>query len=60
MNSRLRAFGPLRYVRIVMDQESQRSKGSAFACFWNKEDADKVISISEALNKEAGTVSYIV
>lgn len=50
----LRTFGPLRYVRIVMDNESQRSKGSAFACFWNKEDADKVISVSEELSKEAG------
>ena len=56
-SGRFRSFGPLRYVRIVVDHESQRSKGSAFACFWKKEDADKVIDISEALSKETGTVS---
>lgn len=54
MRQLLRGFGPLRYVRIVIDQESGRSKGTAFACYWNKEDADKVITASETLNKESG------
>jgi len=40
-----------------MDQESNRSKGTAFACYWKKEDADKVTSISETLSKETGLVS---
>lgn len=39
-----------------MDNEANRSTGSAFACFWNKEDADKVIDLSQALNKETGLV----
>ncbi|WP_223677174.1 RNA-binding protein [Lysobacter sp. 13A] len=46
----------MRYVRIVIDQESGRSKGTAFACYWNKEDADKVIAASETLHKESGVV----
>ncbi|KAH8110883.1 RNA-binding domain-containing protein [Phellopilus nigrolimitatus] len=48
-----RAFGPLRYARITMDVESGRSRGTAFVCFWNKEDADKAILQSELLNREA-------
>lgn len=43
-----------------MDQESNRSKGTAFACYWKKEDADKVIVISEALSKETGLVGAYV
>lgn len=52
--TRFRAFGPLRYVRITIDHESERSRGTAFACFWKREDADKVIQLSETLNKETG------
>ncbi|KAG8831086.1 RNA recognition motif-containing protein [Serendipita sp. 400] len=47
-----KAFGSLRYVRIVMDHESGRSKGTAFACYWKKEDADKVAAISQTLSKD--------
>lgn len=54
---RFRAFGPLRYVRITIDHETERSRGTAFACFWKWEDADKVIQLSEILSKEAGLAS---
>ncbi|KAH6909904.1 hypothetical protein BKA70DRAFT_1275304, partial [Coprinopsis sp. MPI-PUGE-AT-0042] len=47
-----RAFGPLRYARITMDHDSGRSRGTGFACFWNKEDADKVIEQSDILRSE--------
>ncbi|KAI0071311.1 RNA-binding domain-containing protein [Panus rudis PR-1116 ss-1] len=47
-----RAFGPLRYARITMDQETGRSRGTGFVCFWKKEDADKAIEQSEILRKE--------
>lgn len=40
-----------------MDRESNRSKGTAFACYWKKGDADKIIAISETLSKETGLVS---
>ncbi|KIK63291.1 hypothetical protein GYMLUDRAFT_83840 [Collybiopsis luxurians FD-317 M1] len=49
-----RAFGPLRYARITMDPEMGRSRGTGFACFWNKEDADKVIEQSDLLKSETG------
>jgi nucleolar protein 4 len=35
-----------------MDHDSGRSRGTGFACFWNKEDADKVIEQSEILRSE--------
>ncbi|KAJ7582762.1 hypothetical protein C8J56DRAFT_864966 [Mycena floridula] len=47
-----RAFGPLRYARITLDPASGRSRGTGFACFWNKEDADKVVEQSELLKLE--------
>lgn len=47
-----RSFGPLRYARITIDPDTDRSRGTGFACFWNKEDADKVIEHSDLLRKE--------
>ncbi|KIJ62304.1 hypothetical protein HYDPIDRAFT_136440 [Hydnomerulius pinastri MD-312] len=47
-----RAFGPLRYARITVDPDTERSRGTGFACFWNKEDADKVIEQSDILRSE--------
>lgn len=51
-NDRFRAFGPLRYVRLTMDPQTERPRGTGFACFWNKEDADKAIKQSEILRTE--------
>ena len=50
--SRFRAFGPLRYARITLDPASGRSRGTGFACFWNKADADKVVEQSDLLRTE--------
>ncbi|KAI6158195.1 hypothetical protein BKA82DRAFT_996638 [Pisolithus tinctorius] len=47
-----RAWGPLRYARITIDPETERSRGTGFVCFWNKGDADKVIEQSEILRAE--------
>ncbi|KAH7926597.1 RNA-binding domain-containing protein [Leucogyrophana mollusca] len=47
-----RSFGPLRYARITIDPETERSRGTGFACFWNKEDADKAVEQSEILRLE--------
>ena len=33
-------FGPVRYARAVVDHVTERPKGTAFVCFYNKEDAD--------------------
>ncbi|KAB8075610.1 hypothetical protein BDV29DRAFT_171767 [Aspergillus leporis] len=32
-------FGPIRYARIVVDQETERPRGTGFVCFWKAEDA---------------------
>ncbi|KAF9050815.1 hypothetical protein BDZ89DRAFT_1057238, partial [Hymenopellis radicata] len=47
-----RAFGRLRYARITVDPESERSRGTGFACFWERDDADKVIQQSDLLKSE--------
>ncbi|KAJ5095217.1 ribosome biogenesis (Nop4) [Penicillium argentinense] len=31
-------FGPLRYARIVVDQETERPRGTGFVCFWKPDD----------------------
>lgn len=49
---RFRGFGPLRYARITVDGATGRSRGTGFACFWKKEDADKVIEQSDILRTE--------
>ncbi|EJD40752.1 hypothetical protein AURDEDRAFT_127483 [Auricularia subglabra TFB-10046 SS5] len=49
-----RAFGPLRYARVTMDHDSGRSRGTGFACFWNKEDADAVVEHARVLREEIG------
>jgi nucleolar protein 4 len=48
-----RAFGPLRYARITLDPATGRSRGTGFACFWNKTDADKVVEQSDLLRSES-------
>ncbi|KAI6844273.1 RNA-binding domain-containing protein [Hortaea werneckii] len=32
-------FGSVRYARVVMDYGTERSKGTGFVCFYNREDA---------------------
>ncbi|KIW13049.1 hypothetical protein PV08_08236 [Exophiala spinifera] len=33
------SFGPVRYARVVYDQETERSRGTAFVCFYKVDDA---------------------
>jgi len=35
-----------------LDDATGRSRGTGFACFWSKEDADKVVEQSELLRLE--------
>ncbi|KPV77078.1 uncharacterized protein RHOBADRAFT_52034 [Rhodotorula graminis WP1] len=46
-----KAFGPVRYARIVYDPTTKRSRGTAFVCFWNDESAQAVLNESQALNE---------
>ncbi|KAF8884427.1 hypothetical protein CPB84DRAFT_1838033 [Gymnopilus junonius] len=50
--SLFRAFGPLRYARITLDPATGRSRGTGFACFWNLEDANRVVQQSDLLRIE--------
>jgi nucleolar protein 4 len=34
-----KTFGPVRYARVVMDYETDRSRGTGFVCFYKSEDA---------------------
>lgn len=43
LRNTFRTFGPLRYAKITIDHATGRSRGSGFACFWKKEDADKAL-----------------
>ncbi len=57
---RFRAFGRLRYARITVDPETERSRGTGFACFWERDDADKVIQQSDLLKSETmGSVPVV-
>ncbi|KAG5644707.1 hypothetical protein DXG03_007930 [Asterophora parasitica] len=52
-----RSFGPLRYARITIDHATGRSRGTGFACLWNKEDADRVVAQSDLLRVETTGVA---
>ncbi|KAI5244456.1 RNA-binding domain-containing protein [Aureobasidium subglaciale] len=36
-------FGAVRYARIVVDQETERPRGTGFVCFYELEDCDNVL-----------------
>ncbi|KAK9767317.1 RNA recognition motif-containing protein [Basidiobolus ranarum] len=52
-----RQFGKLRYCRITMDHETGRSRGTGFACFWNKEDAEKCVEENQKLHQTVSIVN---
>ncbi|KAJ9111254.1 hypothetical protein QFC22_006554 [Naganishia vaughanmartiniae] len=49
-----RTFGPLRYAKITMDRETGRSRGTGFACFWKKEDADSALAEAARVHQITG------
>lgn len=50
-----RAFGTLRYARITVEKNTNRPKGNGFVCFWEKENADKVLEQAAMVARDAGT-----
>ncbi|KAK3634917.1 RNA recognition motif-containing protein [Elasticomyces elasticus] len=38
-----RNFGAVRYARVVVDRETQRTKGTGFVCFYEVDDAEKCL-----------------
>ncbi|WFD25153.1 RNA recognition motif-containing protein [Malassezia nana] len=47
-----RSFGPLRYARITMDTSTNRSRGTGFVCFWNRDSADAVLREAAIVERE--------
>jgi len=44
-------FGSVRYARAVVDHVTERPKGTAFVCFYNKEDADRCLRQAPVTNQ---------
>jgi len=44
-------FGAVRYARAVVDHITERPKGTAFVCFYNKEDADSCLRQAPVTNR---------
>lgn len=40
LEDHFRQFGATRYARVVMDYGTDRSKGTGFVCFYNRDEAD--------------------
>jgi nucleolar protein 4 len=58
-------FGSVRYARVVMDAVTERSRGTGFVCFYNKEDANTCLrhaprrTISNGLGDSKDTKSKL-
>jgi len=46
-------FGPIKYVKLVMDKDLERPKGTAFVCFEKAEGANEAASKSEVFEVES-------
>ena len=52
-----RSFGKLRYAKITMDYESQRSKGNGFVAFWKLEDARECLKLSNSIKLSTNSIN---
>ena len=43
ISEHFRSFGPVRYGRVVVDPTTERSRGTAFVCFYKQEDAENCL-----------------
>lgn len=46
-------FGPIRYARVVLDRETEQSKGTGFVCFYSQDDT--VTCVKESPKKRDTT-----
>lgn len=49
LEDHFRQFGSTRYARVVMDHATDRSKGTGFVCFYDKDDADTCLKSAPRL-----------
>ncbi|KAJ2782394.1 RNA recognition motif-containing protein [Coemansia interrupta] len=54
-----REFGKLRYVRIVYDNQTGRSRGTAFVCFWSPADATKCLEAAGKAQESSGKLGSV-
>ena len=40
LNNHFASFGAIRYARVVLDYATERSRGTGFVCFYDKDNAD--------------------
>lgn len=50
-----RRFGKLRYARITMDYETERSRGNGFVAFWDLKDAQECLKTADVVRATTGT-----
>jgi nucleolar protein 4 len=53
------SFGPMRYAKLTMDKQTKRPKGTAFVCFWQKENADKALEQARKVAQDSSTSNPI-
>lgn len=51
--SHFRQFGPLKYVRLVIDTFTRKSKGTAFVCFLNKDDMNNCLELYRNISQKS-------
>lgn len=60
LKEHFQSFGPVRYARIVFDQATEMSKGTAFVCFINAEDADACLREAPRVQPPSGQTGSVI
>ena len=65
LRQKFEVFGPVRYARVVLDPTAERSRGTAFVCFYNRDnaitclqEAPKTRAVSTDKDAGASTKAY--
>ena len=53
-------FGPVRYARVVLDQVTERPKGTGFVCYFNQEDADSCLGEAPKIQLAPGNAKATI
>ena len=53
-------FGPVRYARVVLDQVTERPKGTGFVCYFNQEDADSCLGEAPKIHLAPGNAKATI
>ncbi|KAG5437017.1 hypothetical protein PCANB_001293 [Pneumocystis canis] len=50
-------FGRLKYARVVVDTMTEKSKGTAFVCFYHKSDMDNCLKTYQSLSRQSTSIN---